>query len=573
MIITSDAWKKLIQSEDLLPESNINLVSNNDIEDTSQNWNITSSDAEDISDKNVLLSSSGTINRNTTKIATLEWNFWILDGTYKVPTEDTKMNGYVSKETSNADGLFENSVEIELTGNENVSKKLMTLKFAPDINEYATSCSVVNGANLEETTSNMFDEPEEYHYANVSETSTKNLTLLIHEWSMPYRKVRINELLLGARLFFDKSMLSSFKHQRTGDMVNAELPQNDCTFNVLDINNEYDIDNTNAKFAKMISADTTFNLYYGYKIDNSWEYHLVDCFYLETFERPKNGIEAKFTLESNLNRKNQTFNSNENVVFYTYGGLIDKISNKMGVRISRVGGNYATTYKAFLYLGLRQALGKDFFTIPMNEWLQQVACVINGYIFRTSNGLFEVRGITNKLGEIINTTTIDSVPLLNCFNYPEIESVNLLSRIVLTTTPINSEQQNNPDSETNIEVGGETLTFPPYRFRGSGHEGGTELTAQNKIIVFGSAGTNENNFTVDDELHKSYLQWLFSFLSASKKIKTNMRINPAWQIGDLIEIEQKNGTFIKGFIVDIDIEYAGYPKGNLTILSPYQFNS
>ena len=245
----------------------------------------------------------------------------------------------------------------------------------------------------------------------------------------------------------------------------------------------------------------------------------------------------------------------------------------MGVRISRVGGNYATTYKAFLYLGLRQALGKDFFTIPMNEWLQQVACVINGYIFRTPNGLFEVRGITNKLGEIINTTTIDSVPLLNCFNYPEIESVNLLSRIVLTTTPINSEQQNNPDSETNIEVGGETLTFPPYRFSGSGHEGGTELTAQNKIIVFGSAGTNENNFTVDDELHKSYLQWLFSFLSASKKIKTNMRINPAWQIGDLIEIEQKNGTFIKGFIVDIDIEYAGYPKGNLTILSPYQFNS
>lgn len=570
MITTSDAWKNLITTEDLLPESNVNLVSNNDVQDTSS-WKVTTTGAEDISDESVLLSSPATINRNTFKIATLEWNFWVLDGSYEVPTEETTVNGYISKEATNDIGQFQNlnSVNIELTGSVNVAKKYMTLKYAPDINEYATSCTIIDSS---EATSSDFEEPEEYHHVTIPENESNNFVLIIHEWSMPYRKARINELLLGARLFFDKSVLSNFKHQRTGDMVNSELPQNDCSFSVLDINNDYDVNNANAKFANMINTSTTFNLYYGYKIDGNWEYHFIDCFYNEKFERPANGIEARFNLESNLNRKTQTFTSDETVSWTSYNRLLQIISSKMGVTITRSGGNFATTEKTLLSATIKNALRDEFYEMPMNEWLQLTACVINAFIFRNADGTFEIRGITSETGKITSSTIVDSIPLNNCFEYPEIETVDMLRNISLTTSPIIDAQKDNPDSGGEAEVGGQTVAYPPYRYTRKSIVPGTDLAAENKLIVLGNYSSSEY-FSQSDNLVWSYIYWLEAFISESKKIKANMRINPAWQIGDLVKIELKSGVFVKGFIIDIDINYAGCLKGDLTILVPKYINN
>lgn len=569
MITTSDAWKNLIATDDLLPESDVNIVSNNDVHDPS-NWEITlGGGVADIANEKAILSSPNTIRRNSSKIATLEWNFWILDGTYEVPTEETTIDGYVSVDATNAVGRFDLPVtNIQLNSDESIAKNFMTVKFAPDINEYATAWTLTNGSEMSYA---YVDESNEYHYLAIPGSENNYLRLTVVEWSMPYRRIRINELLLGARLFFTKSNLSQFKHHRTGDMVNAELPQNDCDFSVLDVNGDFDSNNPRAKFAYLINTNTTFSLYYGYKINNSWEYHLIDAFYVETFQRPANGIEAKFSLESNLNRKNQTLSTNVNYTFDTYAGLVSYIQNVMGVTISYKGEsiNFASIPK----LGLSQSVksNPEFYKTPVNQMLQIVACILNCYLFRTEAGLFELRCIYTRFGDYINDTTIlDTISLLNCFEYPEIETIANIGEIVLTLLKYPLDRPDESlDSEYTADIGGTSRTFPPVRFSQKYYNGGVSQTAENQFLSLGS--DSEYTFTVNDGIHTSYMSWLNKFISGAKKVKVKMRINPAWQIGDIVAMQIKDGSYIKGFIVDIDIEYAGYPKGNVTILSPVQF--
>lgn len=574
MINTSQEWKNLLSTEDILPEGNVNIFSDSAVLDTSA-FTVSATNKASFSDVNFMAKAPRIINREQRNIATLEWNYWVLDGTYEIPTEDTAINEYVSEEISDINGIFENAPTISLVPSSSpmINPSVYTVEFK---NGFGTSIETPQATTT--TKKHMIEEQEnKYVYLETDYTQGIGVPFIkINRWSMPYRRARVSEFLLGARIFFDKSNLSKFQHQRTGDMINAELPQNDATVTVIDENADYDMYNPNAKFAKLLSTYSLFDIYYGYNLNGSWEYIKVDQLYLSSLDRPQNGMEAKFVLESSLNRETNTFKTTEQILFYTYEQLINLINAKVNGSIALVGGNFTTTHKEQLSVGLIGALSGDFFEIPMKEMLQMVSSVINAYIYRNPNGNYQLVNIyNNNLNTITNTNPIDTITLENCFKYPEIEPILDIGNISLTTVKYPKEREDNTaDSEWLGSFGGVQVAFPPYR-NSQSYGVGVEETIESSLIVFYPDTTTgkEYNFTLSDGIHTSYMNWVHSFISGAKRINVNTIINPAWQIGDLLSVELKDGTYVKGFLINTDIEFAGYPKGNITILAPKSLNS
>lgn len=576
MITTSNEWKNLLETDDLLPESNVNIVCNDAVLDTSE-WTVTSENCETMSNINILASKPDYINRNEEKIATFEHNFWILDGTFTIADETTKIDGYMSDVLSDENGNFpeDNYPQIMLESNnpQFLEPYVYTVKFVPFLNECAKSI-ILGGSTENEKIIEDYDE--EYVYVdNPYPQNVDSSILTIKSWSMPFRRARISEFLIGTRLFLDKNNLSSFSHERTTDMVDAELPQNDCKFKVLDINNDYDINNPDARFIHDLDTSSKFLIYYGYKINQNWEYNLIDTVNLVSVERPQSGIEATFTLESDLTQKTQTFldtdSDNSNNEWTSYSSLLQKIASKTGIKITRNGGNYATNSFSKMY-STSITFDEDYYKRNMREWLQLVAAAINSFIKRKPNGAIDTICLVDSEGNIKSANHIDTINLDNCFDYPEIENIDIIKDVVLTI--LKSHVSSRPDKYALIENpgsdGGQYIPIPPYRYSKSYNKVGVDQTAENKAIII--THTDNTGFKTSDGIHTTYMNWLYTFISEACKVKANCRINPAWQVGDLIRIQLKNGNFAKGYITDIAIEYSGYPKGNVTILAPKSIN-
>lgn len=598
MISTSEEWKNLLSTDELLPESDVNVVCNDDVtgtSDTSQ-FSVSSNSLAAISNLQSFLKSADSVAQRTPrKIATLEWNFLNLDGKVVVANNNTGVNRYVSNSVSDENGAFTTAptITIGYSGPPagTLFPKYVTLKFDNYAGTYPTSIKLNNSSNI---SINSYDDT--YKIVRNSESTTTGTTLYINSWSMPFRRARISEFLLGARLFFDKPQISKFKHQRTTDMVCAELPQNDCSFSVLDLDCEWDANNPNAKLYSLVNNNSVFKIYYGYKLSTGWEYILTDTLLLKSIDRPENGMEANFVLESDINRAIETFlnttSDNDSYTWTKYSSLLNYIAEKTGFSFntSNINNNFfnasAKTYLCYVFRGQAQTGEKntiysdsEYYSRKMNEWLQLLSATMNAYIRKNPNGTYSLIGLLNfSTGAFISSTTVDVINAINCFEYPEIENLKKIKKVVVKTKPIDKDEcLEDRDHTVNLDQGSR-YTYPKYRYSSNFNDSGVKQSAENHLIsVFPNNDSEYGNydifgFQVSDNMHGKYARYLYRFISEAMKIKVNCRLNPAWQVGDLIGVQLKNGQTAKGFIIDLDIEYAGYPKGNVTILAPKLLN-
>ena len=577
------AWNNLFATDDLLPESDVNVVCNDNVVDLSSGWTVNTNSKEDISNIQSFLKSNGSIERNTSKIATLEWNFWALDGSFRVADNNTVVNRYISSEVCDENCEFSNPPEIYFGNRQPSSLKYLTVKFAPQLSEWGT----VVVANRYKT----YEIPEyDSDYVILDDLTTPQgvSSISISKWSMPFRRARLSEFLIGVRIYFDRTMISKFTHERSTDMVCAELPQNDVNLSVIDIENDWDINNQNAKYVDLVNTNTVFKIYYGYKVNNSWSYYLIDTVILKSLNRPANGLEANFILESDINRAKQTFLESENKNWTSYNQLLSYIRQKTGFTIgqSNIRFDYITEVREYLYRPFMTKLDdynkiSEYFERPMNEWMQLFGATMNAYIKRDAAGNYYYVGLLNfSNGNFVSSTAVDSISLVNCFEYPEIETLEKLGKISVATAPFLGAS--NPDSDITVQVqmnssglAPRPMTAKRYRYTVTYNNGnGKELQSTNHLICVSNNAPVSNPFGFEEELQipQKYIRYLYKFLSEAKKITVKCRMNPAWQVGDLISMELRDGTIAKGYIIEINIEYAGYPKGSVTILEPKDLN-
>lgn len=566
MLEQSAEWQNIFHSDELLPESNVIIKSDINTINT-QAMSVVSSGRVYFSNVDNFGKQDFEPGKEEQKLATLELNLWILDGSFNTVignAERDKENRFVSNNLCDENCDFQDFPYIGLNHSTPFpGTGFMTVKFAPFLEESASGVQIETNNVLGEFS---IDSTNQYIPLKKEEffMPTNSVVLYIKSWRLPFRRARVSELVLGLRLYFDKTIISRFGHDRTIDMVSAKLPQNDLDFSIIDVECDYDIENPNAKYADSLSANSKFEIYYGYKLSDGWEYKWIDTLYLANLSRPQNGIEASFTLESDIQRMTQVFPNTTSYTWTSFSNLFANIESLSGVAIiDKDIGNYAKIVKSKMNFAHR-TLFQDYYTYPMKEWLQTTAATVNVIIFRNVSGSITLKCLVDSNGAILNKTAVDSLSLISCFGYPEIENLNQIKKITLTILRTATESSSE-------EQGGVLPT--PYVYSKTFNSLGIEQTAKNERIYLTkstSYGFDPDN--ANEQVHITYMNWLYNFISGAKKIKVNCIINPAWQVGDILEVELKDGSIVKGYLTEIDINYSGYTKGDIVLLAPQSLN-
>lgn len=295
----SQAWKDN-QNSQLVSESFVEIslditdpVSTDDATAT-DNGAVAFSNTEDI---------IGTSEEEITPYATLEQNIWVLDGTREVlpqSSDDYKNAGYVSATLSGENGEFSSPPTVAINFNEvhEVPLQGITITWGKTQGDYPTDFTVTayNGENVvgEKIVSGNTNMVS---IVLVDIVEYNKITIAVNKWCLPYRRARIEDILVGIRKVYTKNDIFSFSHSQEIDIISASLPKGTVSFEVNNIGREYDVYNMNG-LAKYLTERQELKVKYGYKINGTTEWIDGGVYYLSSWESKENSNSAKF--EANL---------------------------------------------------------------------------------------------------------------------------------------------------------------------------------------------------------------------------------------------------------------------------------
>lgn len=247
-----------------------------------------------------------------TKYASLEKNLWDLDGTCSVCPNFAPYgeNGYVGNTLCGNSYAFSSNALPTITLN--FSKVLedliagLTITWSPTYNEWATKFrfKVYRGSTLvsQETVTN--NEPVTVVYHDI--INYDKIVIEVLEWCLPSRRARVEKILLGFVKTFTKSDYITYTHTMEVDPLSASLPKSEVTFELSNLNNEYNPENPNGAYKYLLERQNV-RVKYGYKFNDEIEWIKAGSFYLSEWDSPQNSITATFTARDGLEYMNAKY--------------------------------------------------------------------------------------------------------------------------------------------------------------------------------------------------------------------------------------------------------------------------
>lgn len=242
--------------------------------------------------------------------ATLERNMWVLNGSRKIiPTSNYGDCGYISESMCDSNGLF-TTIPIFTIRFSQVHNNLIpgvTILWGTAYNEYATEFIVTAyEGNTIVATKKITGNEDIQSVVSFDIVGYDRITISILEWSMPYRRARIDEFLAGGVKMFSKSDLFSYSHSQEVDPVSASLPKTEISFSLDNSENTYNPHNLDS-LAKYLIERQEVKSRYGYKIGDDIEW--IDCgtFYMSEWNASQGSLTADFTARDLLEFMTDTY--------------------------------------------------------------------------------------------------------------------------------------------------------------------------------------------------------------------------------------------------------------------------
>lgn len=251
------------------------------------------------------------VDKTISPYATFEQNLWVLDGSREVlPTSDYGDCGYISGVMSNTNCEFTSKpvVTINFTKvHTNLVPGIM-INWGTAYDEYATDFTVTayNGDSVV-ATKDVVGNTSVETMVIFDLINYNRVTITIHKWCLPFRRARIEELLIGAEKVYSKGDLFSFKHSQVVDPISASLPKSSIEFSLDNVSNEYNPNNLSG-LSKYLMERQELKARYGYKIGDSVEW--IDCgiFYISEWSAKQNGNSADFVARDLLEYMTDIYN-------------------------------------------------------------------------------------------------------------------------------------------------------------------------------------------------------------------------------------------------------------------------
>lgn len=221
------------------------------------------------------------------KSATLEHNFWILGGDQTVleDGETITNSGYIGS----------GELTISFSSVHNFLLPGIVITWSKSFDEYAISFTVTayNGETVV-AQAEVSDNNTVETVVDIDLSGYDRIVIAVNKWSIPGHYARIESVYIGHILVFTKSDLMSFKHKSHGDLLSGELPKNEITFTINNIDGRWNPSNASGA-TRYLSEQQMAQVRYGFKVDGSVEWIKGGRFHLYEWTASANGIDATFS--------------------------------------------------------------------------------------------------------------------------------------------------------------------------------------------------------------------------------------------------------------------------------------
>jgi len=204
---------------------------------------VTATNEDDISNKDQTINKMQTMSK---KIATLEPDFWTLDGTFLLYDDDSPGEvGYWSDEISDANGEFVISPVLTYDLSEIQDSKGFTIVFDDKSGEYASDflIQVYNASNGLIGSVAITENTQIIRYIEFPTTGYKKVTITFTRTHNPYRRIKVAEFVFGSLHIFDGKKIKEIKVDYEVDLMMRSLPTNVLTVIIDNSDKSYNVNN------------------------------------------------------------------------------------------------------------------------------------------------------------------------------------------------------------------------------------------------------------------------------------------------------------------------------------------
>lgn len=203
--------------------------------------------------------------------ATLEKNFWLLNDSQPIYGSEEFEQTYVSSYMSDKNCLFSDKACITLTSSVYLTTLGLTMVFDSIDKNYAKKLKVKayrDSTMIMDKDYTLSSYSDRLIFADNEELVRWNkIEIYFIESSLPYRRIRVNQLLFGImEIYTDENLISAESKEKT-TMINSELPTHTFKFTIDNMNKLFNPDNPQGWY-RYILQQQPISYEWGYQLDD-----------------------------------------------------------------------------------------------------------------------------------------------------------------------------------------------------------------------------------------------------------------------------------------------------------------
>lgn len=207
----------------------------------------------------------------TKNYATLEKNFWLLNDSQPIYGSEELEQTYVSSYMSDKNCLFSDKACIILTSSVYLTTLGLTMVFDSIDKNYAKKLKVKayrDSTMIMDKDYTLSSYSDRLIFADNEELVRWNkIEIYFIESSLPYRRIRVNQLLFGImETYTDENLISAESKEKT-TMINSELPTHTFKFTIDNMNKLFNPDNPQGWY-RYILQQQPISYEWGYQLDD-----------------------------------------------------------------------------------------------------------------------------------------------------------------------------------------------------------------------------------------------------------------------------------------------------------------
>lgn len=502
------------------------------------------------------------------KVATLEADYWQLDGSFKVFPDNPEDYtwGIWSKSMSNGSGAFSTPPVLTLTYSENHSSKGLVIEFNPYGNNYCNSLNIkwYNGSTL---LYSVDFAPYKWKYCCEKIVNNYNkIVLTFKSTNNPYRYLKIQNIQHGVVKDFGSDEIKSADLLEDIDLSGLTLPYNTLDFTVYSRDDNFNIFNPQGIYT-LLQKKQQLALT-GRK--NGTEYNL-GTFYVDEIEMQSDRL-LSITAQDGVGVMDGTYfkggiYSNKNA-----GDLIEELMTDAGFGYTLDSALASKTITGYLPI------------MSHKEALQNIAFAIGGYVTTARSGTINIKAFPDLSSEAVTTLT-----RARKFTGTIVKMRELVTGVDVTYHTYTKSAEAKEIKKVTLSIGENTVTFDSPVADLTVSQGTiTESGANYCVITAASAGEctisgkqyddvteivgvrmaqlpagdKENIITAESTLISTgnaaeVAQRLYDYYQYRIEQTLKLVVNGEETVGQIADIETEYGVYRGSIIETLDINLTG----------------